>query len=170
MHLAGSALASALRDPARLAADFRGRQALRDGWHRAAGVSSAAGGEGSILRHPFADHHAFTPAVALPDGDVILMTEEGCGKMRAFRRRELVWPVRAQLAPERRRTDCGEARWIPDCLKSSFARSPRAPRLPQGQAGAVERSARLAYPIRDGIPVMLEGASARAEEELAQAR
>ena len=55
-----------------------------------------------ILRRPFADHHAFTPAdVALPDGDVLLMTEKDAVKCAPFAPAESwVWPVRAQLAPE----------------------------------------------------------------------
>ena len=87
-----------------LGAAFRGRRV-----HAMAGIGrperffrqlEAMGLE--ILRRPFADHHAFTPAdVAVPDGDVLLMTEKDAVKCAPFAPAESwVWPVRAQLAPE----------------------------------------------------------------------
>ena len=55
----------------------------------------------AIERRPFADHHAFTAAdVAVPDGDVLLMTEKDAVKCAPFAPADSwVWPVRAQLAP-----------------------------------------------------------------------
>jgi tetraacyldisaccharide 4'-kinase len=55
----------------------------------------------SIERRPFPDHHAFTVAdLAIPDGDVLLMTEKDAVKCAPFAPADSwVWPVRAQLAP-----------------------------------------------------------------------
>ena len=92
------------RSERRLPADFRGRRV-----HAMAGIGRPERFFGQleamglvIERRPFADHHAFTPAdVAVPDGDVLLMTEKDAVKCAPFAPAESwVWPVRAQLAPE----------------------------------------------------------------------
>ena len=54
-----------------------------------------------VERRPFPDHHSYTPAdLAIPEGDVLLMTEKDAVKCSAIAPAESwVWPVRAQLAP-----------------------------------------------------------------------
>jgi uncharacterized protein YbaR (Trm112 family) len=47
--------------------------------------------------------------------------------------------------------------WTPDYLNYSFAPSPRALlNTTVNSQELISRSARLAYPVRDGIPVLLE--------------
>ena len=83
---------------------------------------------------------------------------EGCGKMRRIRRRALLVPAGARAHRSGAGRTCrGGPPWIPSCLKSWSVRSPRdrSSTIKQKQE-LVSQSARLAYPVRDGIPVMLE--------------
>lgn len=88
----------------------------------------------SIARRPFPDHHAFTASdLALPVGDLLLMTEKDAVKCAPFAPADSwVWPVRAQVAPE-------AAAWIVEKIDGSpTARNSGLPHhqgsvgLPQG--------------------------------------
>lgn len=103
-HLAGNAFERVADRAERcLPADLKGRRI-----HAVAGIGrperffSQLEAMGLVIeRRPFADHHAFTAAdVAVPDGDVLLMTEKDAVKCAPFAPADSwVWPVRAQFAP-----------------------------------------------------------------------
>ena len=64
----------------------------------------------------------------------------------------------------------GKPAWTPSSFPCSSAPSPKGPLdYVRGQNELISRSARLAYPVRDGIPILLEGeARAVTEDEIAQ--
>ena len=110
--------------------------------------------------HAFPDHHAFVPRRPRlrrrgRDRD----DREGRGKMRAIRRRALL--VRARHArgdrSRARRPDRWNASMDAKLLEILVCPVTKGPLIyDRERQELVSRSARLAYPIRDGIPVMLE--------------
>ncbi len=89
------------RDVCRSAADFSGQRV-----HAVAGIGRPARffeqlrAMGlDVVPHPFADHHAFTPAdIAFAAGEPILLTEKDAVKCAAFAPPDTwVFPVRADI-------------------------------------------------------------------------
>ena len=70
------------------------------------------------------------------------------------------------MADEPNKDDRGKPRSIRACSRSWFARAPR-PRCIYDEARQelISRAASLAYPIRDGIPIMLEEEARQLDDE-----
>src|SRR5258706_31913 len=113
------------------------------------------------IEHPFPDHHRFRPGdLEFGDALPVIMTEKDAVKCHAFAPAQCWYlPVTARFAPghenallERILMD---ARLL-DILVCPLCKGPL--RLASEASGKVLvcRADRLAYPIRDGIPVMLE--------------
>src|SRR5258706_8648227 len=113
------------------------------------------------IEHPFPDHHRFRPGdLEFGDALPVIMTEKDAVKCQAFAPAQCWYlPVTARFAPghenallERILMD---ARLL-DILVCPLCKGPL--RLASEASGKVLvcRADRLAYPIRDGIPVMLE--------------
>jgi tetraacyldisaccharide 4'-kinase len=153
-------------DGARVLADFAGQRV-----HAVAGIGNpdrffaglrAAGL--TLIPHPFPDHHRYA-AHELQFGDTlpVLMTEKDAVKCRACAP-DRCWylPVTASfaMADERAllRRIIMDARLL-DILACPLCKGPL--RLAEDPSGSVLvcRADRLAFPIRDGIPVMLEEAA-----------
>ena len=116
--------------------------------------------------HPFRDHHRFVAAdlddrrrAGDPDDG------EGRAKMRGVRRRAVLVSARPRL---RRR--CASSPWskensvdpkLLDILVCPVTKGPLV--YDKEKQELISKSARLAYPIRDGIPVMLEDEARRLE-------
>jgi tetraacyldisaccharide 4'-kinase len=116
------------------------------------------------IEHPFPDHHRYAPAeLQFEDALPLIMTEKDAVKCQGFAP-ENCWylPVTASFSPAEGRALLGrilmDARLL-DILACPVCKGPL--RLVQESAGPVLvcRADRLAYPVRDGIPVMLEEAA-----------
>jgi tetraacyldisaccharide 4'-kinase len=117
-----------------------------------------------LIEHPFPDHHRYSAAeLRFDDGLAVIMTEKDAVKCQAFAP-DHCWylPVTASFAAADGRALLGrilmDARLL-DILACPLCKGPL--RLVQESAGAVLvcRADRLAFPVRDGIPVMLEEAA-----------
>jgi tetraacyldisaccharide 4'-kinase len=113
------------------------------------------------IEHPFPDHHPYLAAdLHFGDDLPVIMTEKDAVKCQAFASAQC-WclPVTAQFAGADESALLGrilmDARLL-DILVCPLCKGPL--RLASEAAGKVLvcRADRLAYPIRDGIPVMLE--------------
>jgi tetraacyldisaccharide 4'-kinase len=116
------------------------------------------------IEHPFPDHHRYLPhELQFDDGLPVLMTEKDAVKCQGFAP-ENCWflPVTARFAAAEGRALLGrilmDARLL-DILACPLCKGPL--HLAQDSTGPVLvcRAERLAYPVRDGIPVMLEEAA-----------
>ena len=116
------------------------------------------------IEHPFPDHHRYRPhELQFDDGLPVLMTEKDAVKCQGFAP-ENCWylPVAARFAAAEGRALLGrilmDARLL-DILACPLCKGPL--HLVQESTGPVLvcRADRLAYPVRDGIPVMLEEAA-----------
>ena len=117
-----------------------------------------------LIEHPFPDHHRFSAGeLQSDDGLPVIMTEKDAVKCQAFAP-EYCWylPVTASFSAADGRALLGrtlmDARLL-DILACPLCKGPL--RLAQESAGPVLvcRADRLAFPVRDGIPVMLEEAA-----------
>ena len=117
-----------------------------------------------VIAHPFPDHHRFAAGeLQFGDGLAVIMTEKDAVKCQAFAPANC-WclPVSASLsaADEREllRRILMDARLL-DILACPLCKGPL--RLADDGSGKVLvcRADRLAFPVRDGIPVMLEEAA-----------
>ena len=153
-------------DGARVLADFAGQSV-----HAVAGIGNperffaslrAAGLE--IIAHPFPDHHRYA-VHDLQFGDAlpVIMTEKDAVKCQACAPGRCWYlPVTASfaMADEREllRRILMDARLL-DILACPLCKGPL--RLAEDPSGSVLvcRADRLAFPVRDGIPVMLEEAA-----------
>jgi tetraacyldisaccharide 4'-kinase len=153
-------------DGARALADFAGQSA-----HAVAGIGNperffaslrAAGL--TLIAHPFPDHHRYLAhELRFGDGLPVIMTEKDAVKCQAFAP-DRCWylPVTASfaMADEREllRRIFMDARLL-DILACPLCKGPL--RLAEDPSGSVLvcRADRLAFPVRDGIPVMLEEAA-----------
>ena len=112
--------------------------------------------DASVPRSPSlssAEDLAFPGARADPDD------REGRGKMPRIRRRRACWylPIRATHRSGARRLRPGEDPMDPKLLEILVCPVTKGPLVhDREQQELISKSARLAYPIRDGIPVMLE--------------
>jgi tetraacyldisaccharide 4'-kinase len=116
------------------------------------------------IEHPFPDHHRYIAQdLRFDDGLALIMTEKDAVKCQAFAP-ENCWylPVTATFSGAEGRALLGrilmDARLL-DILACPVCKGPL--RLVQESAGPVLvcRADRLAYPVREGIPVMLEEAA-----------
>ncbi len=116
------------------------------------------------IEHPFPDHHRYAPSeLRFGDALPVIMTEKDAVKCQGFAP-ENCWylPVTASFSAAEGRALLGrilmDARLL-DILACPVCKGPV--RLVQDSAGPVLlcRADRLAYPVRDGIPVMLEEAA-----------
>jgi uncharacterized protein YbaR (Trm112 family) len=93
------------------------------------------------------------------------------GFMKALDRRLAPW--RATLAIIALLISCLSPKctsWIPNCLNCSSAPVTKGPfTYDRERQELVSRSARLAYPVRDGIPVLLENEARTLTDEELQA-
>ncbi|MDE2220118.1 MAG: tetraacyldisaccharide 4'-kinase, partial [Gammaproteobacteria bacterium] len=114
-----------------------------------------------VIAHRFPDHHRYTPAdLDFGDGRAVIMTEKDAVKCRRFAPADC-WclPVSAGFPAGDERTLLRrilmDARLL-DILACPLCKGPV--RLADADAGKVLvcRADRLAFPVRDGIPVMLE--------------
>ncbi len=167
MHLEGTVLrpVSAVGDGRALAA-FAGQRV-----HALAGIGNPARFFSTLraarlepIEHSFADHHRYVAAeLRFDDGLALIMTEKDAVKCQAFAP-ENCWylPVTASFSGAEGRALLGrilmDARLL-DILACPVCKGPL--RLVQESAGPVLvcRADRLAYPVREGIPVMLEEAA-----------
>ena len=117
-----------------------------------------------LIEHPFPDHHRYAPwELRFDDRLPVIMTEKDAVKCQAFAP-EHCWylPVTASFSAADGRALLGrilmDARLL-DILACPLCKGPL--RLAQEPAGPVLvcRADRLAFPVRDGIPVMLEEAA-----------
>ncbi len=113
----------------------------------------------SVREHGFPDHHRFN-AAELQFGDAlpVLMTEKDAVKCCAFTLPQHWYlPVTVQFAAHERQTLLGrvfmDARLL-DILACPVCKGPL--QHERAQSLLVCRADRLAFPIRDGVPVMLE--------------
>ena len=117
-----------------------------------------------LLAHPFPDHHRYA-AHELQFGDAlpVIMTEKDAVKCQAFAP-DRCWylPVTASfaMADEREllRRIFMDARLL-DILACPLCKGPLRLSDHAGGEVLVCRADRLAFPVRDGIPVMLEEAA-----------
>jgi len=116
------------------------------------------------IEHPFPDHHRYVARdLEFDDGLPVLMTEKDAVKCQAFAS-ENCWflPVSARFSMAEGRSLLGrilmEARLL-DILACPLCKGPVQLVKEEGGAVLVCRADRLAYPVRDGIPVMLEEAA-----------
>jgi tetraacyldisaccharide 4'-kinase len=116
------------------------------------------------IEHPFPDHHRYVARdLEFDDGLPVLMTEKDAVKCQAFAP-ENCWflPVSARFSMAEGRSLLGrilmEARLL-DILACPLCKGPVQLVKEEGGAVLVCRADRLAYPVRDGIPVMLEEAA-----------
>lgn len=167
MHLEGTVLrpVSAVGDARALAA-FAGQRV-----HALAGIGNPArffntlrAGRLEPIEHPFPDHHRYVAEdLRFDDGLALIMTEKDAVKCQAFAP-ENCWylPVTASFSGAEGRALLGrilmDARLL-DILACPVCKGPL--RLLQEGEGPVLvcRADRLAYPVREGIPVMLEEAA-----------
>ena len=113
------------------------------------------------IEHPFPDHHHYRAAdLQFADTLPVIMTEKDAVKCHAFAPAQCWYlPVTARFAPGDENALLGrilmDARLL-DILVCPLCKGPL--RLASEAAGKVLvcRADRLAYPVRDGIPVMLE--------------
>ena len=117
-----------------------------------------------VLAHRYPDHHRYRPQ-ELQFGDqlAVIMTEKDAVKCQAFAPAHCWYlPVTASLsdADERSllRRILMDARLL-DILACPLCKGPLQPGTDAGGKVLVCRADRLAFPIRDGIPVMLEEAA-----------
>jgi len=116
------------------------------------------------IEHPFPDHHRYS-AEQLRFGDelAVIMTEKDAVKCQALAPPNCWYlPVSARFAPADARTLLGrilmDARLL-DILACPLCKGPlHHVQEPSGPV-LVCRADRLAFPVRDGIPVMLEEAA-----------
>lgn len=116
------------------------------------------------IEHPFPDHHRYTAGdLRFDDQFAVIMTEKDAVKCQAFAP-ENCWylPVSARFSVADGRALLGrilmDARLL-DILACPLCKGPlRLVHDPDGQL-LVCRADRLAFPVRDGIPVMLEEAA-----------
>ena len=113
----------------------------------------------SVREHVFPDHHRFS-ATELQFGDAlpVLITEKDAVKCQAFALPQHWYlPVTAQFTANERQTLLGrvfmDARLL-DILACPVCKGPL--QYDRAQSLLVCRTDRLAFPIREGIPVMLE--------------
>ena len=117
-----------------------------------------------LIEHPFPDHHRYSAAeLQFDDGLPVIMTEKDAVKCQAFAPGNCWYlPVTASFSAAEGRALLGrilmDARLL-DILACPVCKGPL--HLVQESAGPVLvcRADRLAYPVRDGIPVMLEEAA-----------
>ncbi len=117
--------------------------------------------------HPFADHHAFTRKdLDYPGATAILMTQKDAVKCASFAD-ERFWylPIRAVVDP--RSSPSWSRRSVdPKLLELLVCPVTKGPLVyDRDKQELVSKSARLAYPVRDGIPVMLEEEARRLAPE-----
>jgi tetraacyldisaccharide 4'-kinase len=113
------------------------------------------------IEHPFPDHHHYRPGdLQFADTLPVIMTEKDAVKCQDFAPAQCWYlPVTARFAPADETALLGrilmDARLL-DILVCPSCKGPL--RLVSEAAGKVLvcRADRLAYPVRDGIPVMLE--------------
>ncbi len=117
-----------------------------------------------LIEHPFPDHHRYSPAeLKFEDGLALIMTEKDAVKCQAFAP-ENCWylPVTASFSAAEGRALLGrilmDARLL-DILACPVCKGPLRLVPEPGGPVLVCRADRLAYPVRDGIPVMLEEAA-----------
>lgn len=118
----------------------------------------------SIIPHRFPDHHRYAPGdLDFGDGLPVIMTEKDAVKCRSFAPGEC-WclPVSAGFAAaderELLRRILMDARLL-DILACPLCKGPLRLSDHAGGEVLVCRADRLAFPVRDGIPVMLEEAA-----------
>ena len=117
------------------------------------------------IEHPFPDHHRYLPhELQFDDGLPVLMTEKDAVKCQGFAPENCRFlPVTAPCG-RRGRALLGrilmDARLL-DILACPLCKGPL--HLAQDSTGPVLvcRAKRLAYPVRDGIPVMLDRGGVR---------
>ncbi len=116
------------------------------------------------IEHPFPDHHRYSAAeLQFDDGLALIMTEKDAVKCQAFAP-ENCWylPVTASFSAAEGRALLGrilmDARLL-DILACPVCKGPLRLVPEPGGPVLVCRADRLAYPVRDGIPVMLEEAA-----------
>jgi len=116
------------------------------------------------IEHPFPDHHRYqVQELQFEDGLPVLMTEKDAVKCQAFAP-DNCWylPVTARFSPAEGRALLGrilmDARLL-DILACPLCKGPLRQAEDSSGSVLVCRADRLAFPIRDGIPVMLEEAA-----------
>jgi tetraacyldisaccharide 4'-kinase len=117
-----------------------------------------------LIEHPYPDHHRYSPAeLQFDDALALIMTEKDAVKCQAFAP-ENCWylPVTASFSAAEGRALLGrilmDARLL-DILACPVCKGPLRLVPEPGGPVLVCRADRLAYPVRDGIPVMLEEAA-----------
>jgi tetraacyldisaccharide 4'-kinase len=171
-HIARMQVEGAVLRPVRGAGDGRALVAMAgQRVHALAGIgnparffSSLRAARLELIEHPFPDHHRYAAAdLQFDDGLPLIMTEKDAVKCQAFAP-ENCWylPVAASFSLAEGRARLGrilmDARLL-DILACPVCKGPL--HLAQDPSGPVLvcRAERLAYPVRDGIPVMLEEAA-----------
>lgn len=162
MHLAGSELRAVSDNSVSLPLDrLSGRRV-----HAVAGIGNpqrffsllrAAGCQ--VTEHAFPDHHRLRPAdLDFADDQPVLMTEKDAVKCRGFATaRHWYLPVQAEFsaadAQQLLRRVFMDARLL-EILVCPLCKGPLQYEKARGEL--ICRAERLAFPIRDGVPVMLE--------------
>src|SRR6202166_1365077 len=113
------------------------------------------------IEHPFPDHHPYRAGDLLFGDDLpVIMTEKDAVKCQPFAPAQCWYlPVTAHFAPGDENALLGrilmDARLL-DILVCPLCKGPLRLASEAGAKVLVCRADRLAYPVRDGIPVMLE--------------
>jgi tetraacyldisaccharide 4'-kinase len=116
------------------------------------------------IEHPFPDHHRYVAGELRFDDDLaVIMTEKDAVKCQAIAPQNCWYlPVSARFAPADGRALLGrilmDARLL-DILACPLCKGPLQSAQDTTGPVLVCRADRLAYPVRDGIPVMLEEAA-----------
>ncbi len=115
--------------------------------------------------HRFADHHRFVAAdLDIADARAILMTEKDALKCEAFAD-ERCWYLPVSAASTSASSPWSKESSVDpkllDILVCPVTKGPLV--YDKEKQELISKSARLAYPIRDGIPVMLEDEARRLE-------
>lgn len=113
----------------------------------------------TVIEHAFPDHHRYRESELLfGDAVAVLMTEKDAVKCAAFALpNHWALPVAAQFGPDAARRLLERLfmdKRLLDLLVCPLCKGPL--HYDKSQAVLVCRAERLAYPIRDGMPVMLE--------------
>jgi tetraacyldisaccharide 4'-kinase len=117
-----------------------------------------------LIEHPFPDHHRYLATeLQFDDGLPVIMTEKDAVKCQSIAPQNCWYlPVTARFSAAEGRALLGrilmDARLL-DILACPVCKGPLRLVAESGATELVCRADRLAYPVRDGIPVMLEEAA-----------
>jgi tetraacyldisaccharide 4'-kinase len=108
-----------------------------------------------VLPHPFEDHHRFEPAdITFNDGLAVMMTEKDAVKCQRFARNEHWFLPKEDFMLDKK---------LLDILVCPVTKGPLI--YDKEHQELISKSARLAYPIREDIPVMLEEEARQLSQE-----